>query len=656
MRNVTTRPTHGRSLRTTHLILAFIVAGILITGSVIATFYINTLNTESAESIQVRNTAAELLRNIRDHVWSVETDLNTIYISQTLADKHALIIRLDHAIEKLELLRQLKIIESTSLEKPGAALYANLNNFKTKIRELLEKSKDPNWVYPILPYISDTLLKTNQKFTAAISIALNEINVETSNAHSVQMYIEITSLLDLWQRQILDFRAILIRIVALNQAGNLTQPNNIRLRHEVILEKIDSLEALYKQDPFGFNTEESINTMRLNAIKWYADLQSFGLVLESHTWRSDIHLIKNEIVPIQQLVANNLSAMELIVQSWSTANVHRIEAATKTVIFGLWMLTLFSLLFVSLIYNIISKTLLKPIAQLSDDIVNDINNSKPNLLPLHRTGLVFKSKEVISLLSSYNDMKKIINERDIALTQINHNLEEKVKIRTAELENSNNELRTFNYSVSHDLRSPLRSIDGFSLALLEDYEATLDSTAKDYLKRIRNSAQRMGELIDDMLKLSAISRRDINRETVDLSSMVNNIFDMLIEQQPDRKTEILVEKNITAEGDKQLLQIALENLLGNAWKYSNKETLSKIQFGITHHSDQCVYFIKDNGAGFNMEYVNKLFGVFQRLHGDEYEGTGIGLATVKRIIERHGGKIWANSKLNIGSTFYFTLG
>lgn len=655
MINDTTRPTKGRSLRTTYLILAFVISGILITGSLIATHYISNLNRNSAESIQIRNTASEIIRNIRNHVWSVESSLNSIFISHTMADRQALLKQLDMAIEESALLQQLKTIESTSLDAPASELHSDLNEFKSKLIELVEKSKDLNWVYPVLPYISDTLLKSNKDFNTAISIALDEIGNEDTNTQTTQLYREVTELNDLWRRQILDFRAILIRIVGLNQTANLAQANNLKLRQQVILDKIDKIENLYKQDPFGFDTEEAIKTMRLRANKWFSDYQEFGKILNSNIWRSDIHFIKTKILPIQRSVANKLTGMEQIVQNWSTLNVNRVESAASTVIIELWALAIISLAFVGMVYHILSRTLLKPISQLSDDLTNDISKTDSQPLATHGKGLLFNSKEVHSLLDSYNDMKQIINTRDQELKQINHDLEEQVQKRTAELETSINELKTFNYSVSHDLRSPLRSIDGFSLALLEDYEDQLDETGKDYLRRIRNNSQRMGELIDDMLKLSAVSRKDINREVVNLSTIANNIFEMYKEQQPERETEILIENNIAAEGDKQLLQIVLENLIGNAWKYSHKKPKAQIQFGITHHSDRNVYFVKDNGAGFNMDYANKLFGVFQRLHGNEYEGTGIGLATVKRIIERHGGDIWAQSKENIGSTFYFTL-
>ncbi len=242
-------------------------------------------------------------------------------------------------------------------------------------------------------------------------------------------------------------------------------------------------------------------------------------------------------------------------------------------------------------------------------------------------------------------------------------MEELVEERTAEvrryiarLEVANKELETFAYAVSHDLHAPLRVIDGFSQALLEDYSTKLDEDGKEYLSRVRAAAQRMGELIDDLLRLSCISRTELRRETIDLSSLVEEITDELDRSEPGRKVEIVIEKGLTGTGDRALTRAALENLLGNTWKFTRKKDKARIEFGMTGHDGDTAYFVRDNGVGFNMEYANKLFGPFQRLHGsDEFEGTGIGLATVQRIIRRHGGRVWAEARVNEGATFYFTL-
>ncbi len=235
-------------------------------------------------------------------------------------------------------------------------------------------------------------------------------------------------------------------------------------------------------------------------------------------------------------------------------------------------------------------------------------------------------------------------------------LEEIVSERTAELLSANKELEAFSYSVSHDLRAPLRAIDGFSLALLEDYLNKLDDEGKHYLQRIRNGATEMAQLIEDLLNLSRITRRELIRGTVDISKIVKSISDKLIESESGRKVTFSITDNIRVEGDNQLLKIALENLLNNAWKFTGKKKNAKIEFGVWEKEGKTVYYIKDNGVGFDMKYADKLFSPFQRLHKKEdYPGTGIGLATVKRIISKHSGSIWAESELGKGATFFFTV-
>ncbi|TLD41440.1 MAG: Sensory box histidine kinase [Candidatus Jettenia ecosi] len=227
---------------------------------------------------------------------------------------------------------------------------------------------------------------------------------------------------------------------------------------------------------------------------------------------------------------------------------------------------------------------------------------------------------------------------------------------TAQLTAANKELEAFCYSVSHDLRAPLRGIDGFSKALMEDYADTLDEQGKNYLHRIRTASQRMGQLINDLLNLSRITRSEMRRKEVDLSAMVKTLALELREKQPERRVEFIVADELIANGDPQLLRIAMENLLNNAWKFTKTCMHAKIEFGFTRRNGSLVYFIRDNGAGFDMAYIDKLFAAFQRLHSSsEFEGTGIGLATVQRIIQRHGGKIWAEGEVNKGATFYFTL-
>lgn len=240
--------------------------------------------------------------------------------------------------------------------------------------------------------------------------------------------------------------------------------------------------------------------------------------------------------------------------------------------------------------------------------------------------------------------------------KLNQELEQRVINRTIQLEAANKELEAFAYSVSHDLRAPLRGIDGFSLALLEDYEEKLDEKGKDFLHRVRTAAQRMALLIDDILKLSKVSRAEMNIQSVNLSEIAREITDNLSKLHPERTVEFIIQPEIVVKGDTHLLNIVLVNIFDNAWKFTSKHQKARIEFGMLKQKNKSVYFIKDDGAGFDMNYSQKLFGAFQRFHNaSEFPGTGIGLATVQRIIHRHGGSIWAESEIEKGTTFYFTL-
>jgi signal transduction histidine kinase len=234
--------------------------------------------------------------------------------------------------------------------------------------------------------------------------------------------------------------------------------------------------------------------------------------------------------------------------------------------------------------------------------------------------------------------------------------EEEIQRTNRDLSATNKDLEAFSYSVSHDLRTPLRSIDGFSQALLEDYADKLDATALDHLQRVRRAAQRMAALIDDMLNLSRVARCELHREKLDLSAMAKMIAAELREAEPDRCVEFVIENGLDAVGDPQLLRAAMENLLHNSWKYTSGHPTARIEFGRSNGKEKHSLFVRDDGAGFDPHYAERLFGAFQRLHtAKEFPGTGVGLATVQRIIHRHGGEIWAEGAVEKGATFYFTL-
>ena len=235
-------------------------------------------------------------------------------------------------------------------------------------------------------------------------------------------------------------------------------------------------------------------------------------------------------------------------------------------------------------------------------------------------------------------------------------LNERLLRDNTELAAVNKELESFSYSVSHDLRAPLRAIDGFSQALLEDYAEQLDDTGRDYLNRVRRAAQRMGVLIDDLIMLSRVTRADMHLREVDLSALAQGIVEDLRAREPGRMADFVIAGGLTAQCDARLMQIVLENLLGNAWKFTAGRTPTRIEFGRCRQDEGEAYFIRDNGAGFDMAHADQLFRAFQRLHdAARFPGTGIGLATVQRIVTKHGGRIWAAGEVDKGATFYFTL-
>jgi light-regulated signal transduction histidine kinase (bacteriophytochrome) len=268
-------------------------------------------------------------------------------------------------------------------------------------------------------------------------------------------------------------------------------------------------------------------------------------------------------------------------------------------------------------------------------------------------------------------LKRMVHQRTLELNRelaergraedevrkLNNELESRVSARTRELAMTNKELESFSYSISHDLRTPLRSLDGFSQVLLENYGPCLDEQGRNYLKRIRAASQRMAQLIDDMLMLARITRDRMEITQVDLSRLATSIYYELKQTYSSCEVEIVIEPGMEVQADEVLMEIALRNLLDNACKFTQKTPQPKVEFGSEVVDGTRAYFVRDNGVGFNMAYVSKLFKPFQRLHTeDEFEGTGVGLAIVQRVISRHGGRVWAIGEEGKGATFYFTLG
>ncbi|HZV82934.1 MAG TPA: ATP-binding protein [Geobacteraceae bacterium] len=254
----------------------------------------------------------------------------------------------------------------------------------------------------------------------------------------------------------------------------------------------------------------------------------------------------------------------------------------------------------------------------------------------------------------YNDITGLKKAQD-ELGQMNAELEMRVMERTAQFQEVNKELESFCYSISHDLRAPLRHISGFSNILLEEYCERLDDEGQTFLRRICAVTSRMGRMIDDLLRISRVSRATMTRSKVNLSHLAENIANLFQEAEPERSVRFDIAPGMVAQGDATLLGMVLQNLIGNAWKYSAKNRDAVIQVGKSVINGRETFFVRDNGVGFDMAYLDKLFRVFERLHGEEFEGSGIGLATVQRIIHRHRGEIWAEGEVDKGATFYFTL-
>jgi PAS domain S-box-containing protein len=289
----------------------------------------------------------------------------------------------------------------------------------------------------------------------------------------------------------------------------------------------------------------------------------------------------------------------------------------------------------------------------------EFHNRKKNGELFWESATIAPIKDAAGVITNFVAIKEDITGRkrtENQLQQLNEELEERIRQRTALLELANTELDAFSYSVSHDLRTPLRSIDGFSQALVEECGDQLSPAAKHYLQRVRAGTQRMGQQIDDLLKLSRVSRGTLNRQRLDLSAMAAALLEEIRQADPGRNLEISLEPGLTASGDQGLVRSVLQNLLGNAWKYTARVPAIRIEVFRAVQDGTEAFCIRDNGAGFDMAYAGKLFAPFQRLHSThDFEGSGIGLAIVQRIIRRHGGQVWATGEVDRGASFFFTL-
>lgn len=314
---------------------------------------------------------------------------------------------------------------------------------------------------------------------------------------------------------------------------------------------------------------------------------------------------------------------------------------------------LLSLLAALLVSAMFRRAVAEPIVELAE-VADTVSQQRNYSIRAKPTG---GKDELAVLIGAFNDMLSQIQSRDTELQQAHAELEQRVEERTRQLVAANRELEAFSYSVSHDLRGPLEIINGFSHILQAEHGSNLDPAARDYVQQINAATQRMAELIDDLLNLSRVSTTGMHREKVDLGAIAKSVGDQLCRREPGRNVEFKIHACPIVEGDSRLLRIAMENLLRNAWKYTSNRELAQIEFGCEQRVRRPAFFIRDNGAGFDPRYADRLFKPFQRLHTtSEFPGTGIGLATVQRIVARHGGEVWADGAVDRGATFYFTLG
>ena len=313
--------------------------------------------------------------------------------------------------------------------------------------------------------------------------------------------------------------------------------------------------------------------------------------------------------------------------------------------------TIISILIAVLIGFITLQKVLRSLQQLTFDsqrFARGDYTHKPHFSPY---------SEINNLINSFKTMSEAVKNRENELKNHRDHLEEIVKRRTAELESANKDLESFNYSISHDLRAPLRAMEGFSKVLSEDYSNKLDEDGIDYLNRIIGASQKMSDLVNNILKLSRITRQEINIKRFNLSNMIRKISIDLMDSEKDRNIEFIIAENINVYGDESLIEIAMQNILSNAVKYTSKVKEAIIEFGVKKIKGIKTFYIKDNGAGFDMSYKDDLFIPFKRLHSNnDFSGTGVGLSIVNRIILKHGGNIWAESKKGEGAAFYFALG
>lgn len=358
---------------------------------------------------------------------------------------------------------------------------------------------------------------------------------------------------------------------------------------------------------------------------------------------------RNHLILVRQIVFHNA----ILGQVYIRADLQELDDRLyryAAIALAVLVVSLIAAFLVSTEYR---KSLARPIVGLAE-VARKVSRERDYSMRVARSG---EGGEVALLVDAFNDMLAQIQQRDTALQKAHDELEQRVEERTRDLVSSVRELEAFSYSVSHDLRGPLEIMSGFSYMLQKNYGTQLDANGKDSIAAIRAAVRRMSELIDDLLKLSRVSTGAMERQSVDLSAIAQGVAAELLRAQPERKVDFVIAPGEKTTGDPRLLQIVVENLLRNSWKYTSHHAQARIEFGEKEDDGQPIYFVRDDGAGFDPELSGRLFKPFQRLHSSsQFPGSGVGLATVQRIIQRHRGEVWAEGGIEKGATFYFTLG
>jgi diguanylate cyclase (GGDEF)-like protein len=398
-----------KSLRFRYLRFAAIVASILTVGATFSSFYIHNITQGNAVSLQQSDAAKLLVDEARHAIWISTSTLTSKLISPRA--EHEAIIRdnLNKAEKSLAELSNLPSNETAGVMDAIADVQTDLENLKYYILSLLEKAKDPNWIYPMLPYINETLLESNTAFESAAVLALQEIAENDGADYSSKLYRDIAQIRDMWRQVILNFRAIIIRFAGLNKVEKIAQEKNIDIFYNEIRNKLRKLQQLRKQGLLGFETTDALTVMQLSSKKWYDDYQGLKNIRESKVWRADINYTENIINPIQRDIALDLSSLESTIHSWSSVNVKAVEKAANQLILELWILTGTAIIFVLLVYSMIARGVLTPIAKISDAIGKDINKID-SLATDNRS-----SREIHTLVSAFNAMRNHIRRRQTEL-------------------------------------------------------------------------------------------------------------------------------------------------------------------------------------------------------------------------------------------------